>query len=217
MDFSDAILDVSDALERVILERAGCDRIFTVDGALKRKSNVQDEAILNRIVPQTWCHWLLPMRMLATTPLIGDELVDAGGVRWMIHAIQEFGVNKFWKCISYTYKFAFELDDFVGIFKHEPVKNEDGTLENRWILRVSGIPVKYGRDTVTGGFVGNSANGVTPNVKKSRIIVTKNNVEVEHADRFRFPAGAIYRIVRHYVPNRHNEWIEIELETSDLS
>ena len=215
MDFSDEILNIADALERVTLERFGSDTVYATDGALKRKPRLRDETTINRIVPQSWCHWILPQRDIPSMPRLGDEIVDADGRRWLVHAVDESSVNRLWKCVSYSFEYSFELDDFVDIFKRESVKSAAGTLEHRWVLRLAGVAIKYANETVTAAADNISISDANISGKTTRIVVARNCIDLTPSDRMRFPGGIIYGIVRYHLPKHKNEWIEIELETQD--
>jgi hypothetical protein len=140
--------DITDGLEAVTVQRRGTSATVAVANALQRAVTTQESFIstdgstpaasFGKITSADTV-WHLPIEEIATSPRVGDVIIDSASKYWTVLLVAEQTLTARWRCTCRDIVAQFCLDDTMTIEKATYSKGTGGAAEAKWPVWKSGV------------------------------------------------------------------------------
>jgi hypothetical protein len=182
--------DVCDGLEAVTLNRRGSSDDVSVTSALQRNVSTTEIAASDGKYQAGDVRWHLPIAEVATTPKLGDSIVDAAGDYWKILAVRLDTLGRRWRCMTRNLVIAHGLNDTVTIEEATYAKGTGGAMERTYHVWRSGVRARIQEvDTSM------ETDGGAKRTAKRYQIYLEDDYAVTHNHRIKDRQGNKYKIV----------------------
>lgn len=205
-DPGDDLADVADDLQAVSVTRPGSSTTTEVPHALRRAVRAYEVRKSQGQYTTNDVAWHMPVSELPEAPRLGDEVVDTGGRRWSVLAVQRAALGGGWRCICRGMTIADGLDQYVDFQKAVYTKGDGGAVETTWRSWKTGVAARiqpaatemqdeHDRRTSAARFT----------------VFVAEDVTVDHTHRIQGPDGTIYRILGSRRVDRLDAVMEIDV------
>jgi head-tail adaptor len=180
---------VTDGLEAVTLNRRGSSSDVSVTKALRRPVGVREAARSDGRYTTDDVRWHLPQSEVATTPRLGDAIIDSTAARWTITEVAAATLNARWACTCKNLALVYGLDTVAIVEAATYTKDDSGAAIAAWTTyRV--IRAKFQEDTVAVG-----TEFSAERVRGRYRVYLEEDFEFTQDHRLKDKEGYIYRIV----------------------
>lgn len=180
---------ICDGLEAVTLNRRGSSSDVSVSAALRRNVSTTEITASNGRLMSGDTRWHLPAAEVATSPRMGDWIVDSSSNYWQILEVRQDTLSNRWRCVTRNLRIAFGLEDTATIEQASYAKGTAGAQERTWTPWRTGVRCRIQQVAQDHG----DDFGARRSGKLFRILC-EDNYAVTHEHRVKDSEGIYYQI-----------------------
>ncbi len=182
-------VDVVDGLEAVTLNRRGSSSNVSVASALQRNVSTTEIGASDGKYRAGDVRWHLPVSLVASTPQLGDWIVDAALDRWQVLEVRLDTLSRRWRCVTRNLAIAYGLNDTVVIEEATYAKGTGGAAEATYHVWRAGVRARI-QDVAAA--IGTELE--TQRTAKRFQIFLEDDYDLTHNHRIRDRKGNYYKI-----------------------
>lgn len=206
-DPSDDFASVTDALEAVIVRRAGSSAAMEVAHALRRAVRTREA---ERSEGRYTAHdvvWHLPAAEVSEPPRPGDVIVDADAEHWTVLEVAQVTLQSRWRCVARNLAVFHGLDDHIDLERAEFAKGEGGAEEPAWHVWKAGL-----RARIQPAAADLRTDHDRPILAARYKVFLADEVPIDRTLRIRGPDGAIYTVTGFRKADAIDALLEIDVQ-----
>lgn len=182
-------VDVVDGLEAVTLNRRGSSSDVSVTSALQRNVSTTEVGASDGKYRAGDVRWHLPVSEVASTPQLGDWIVDAASDRWQVLEVRLDTLSRRWRCVTRNLAIAYGLNDTVVIQEAVYAKGAGGAAEATYHVWRAGVRARVQEMAATV-----DTEQEAQRTAKQFQIFMEGDYEINHNHRIRDRKGNYYKI-----------------------